>query len=65
MVVTVLGVCTSLGLGSGQLNDGLNRMNSTIEVNQKNQVVIIWALTARKLIVNLHLLWTKYVVDLN
>ena len=56
IVATVLGVCTSLGLGAGQLNDGLHRMNSAIEVNQKNMVMIIWALTARKIPVKLYLL---------
>ena len=56
IVATVLGVCTSLGLGAGQLNGGLHRMNSNIEVNQTNMVIIIWALTARKILLKPYLL---------
>ncbi len=42
------GVCTSLGLGVQGLNEGVHRLNSNIGVNQDNQVIIIWLVTAGK-----------------
>ncbi|XP_001640076.2 glycine betaine transporter 1 [Nematostella vectensis] len=46
VVCTMFGVCTSLGAGAIQLNDGLNRLNSAIEESKMNQVIIIWVITA-------------------
>lgn len=43
---TMFGVCTSLGLGAIQLNAGIQRMNSSIEVSSTNQIIIIWCVTA-------------------
>ena len=45
VIVTMFGVCTSLGLGVVTINSGLNRMNSDIEENSTNQIIIIWAIT--------------------
>ena len=45
-VCTMFGVCTSLGLGVIQLSRGLKRLNSDIEDNITNQIVIIWGITA-------------------
>ena len=46
VVCTMFGVCTSLGIGVIQLNGGLRRLNSNIEDSIKNQIIIIWAVTA-------------------
>ena len=46
VVATMFGVCTSLGFGVGQLNEGVNRLNTSIDVNTTNQVIIIWVITA-------------------
>ncbi|XP_063675063.1 uncharacterized transporter Mb0941-like [Bolinopsis microptera] len=46
ILTTLFGVCTSLGLGTMQVNKGLNFLNPDIEVGTKNQVIIIWAITA-------------------
>ena len=46
VIVTMFGVCTSLGLGVITLNSGINRMNSDIEENSTNQIIIIWIITA-------------------
>ncbi|XP_032221430.2 glycine betaine transporter 1 [Nematostella vectensis] len=46
VVCTILGVCTSLGLGVIQINNGMNRMNKNIEESKENQVIIIWCITA-------------------
>ncbi len=46
VIVTMFGVCTSLGLGVITLNSGINRMNSDIEENSTNQIIIIWVVTA-------------------
>ena len=45
VIVTMFGVCTSLGLGVITLNSGINRMNSDIEENSTNQIIIIWVIT--------------------
>lgn len=46
VATTLFGVCTSLGLGVKQLNAGFARLNPTIGVNDVNQSIIIWAVTA-------------------
>ena len=46
VVATMFGVCTSLGLGVIQLNTGMNRINRKIEISIKNQIFIIWGVTA-------------------
>lgn len=46
VVCTMFGVCTSLGLGVMQLNAGVHRLKSTIEVSTMNQIIIIWCVTA-------------------
>lgn len=43
---TMFGVCTSLGLGAIQLNAGIQRLNSDIEMSSTNQIIIIWCVTA-------------------
>ncbi len=48
VICTMFGVCTSLGLGVMQLNAGLYRLNSNIEVGATAQVIIIWVITASK-----------------
>jgi len=45
ILTTLFGVCTSLGLGTMQVNKGLNYLNENIEVSTTNQVIIIWAIT--------------------
>lgn len=46
VVATMFGVCTSLGLGVIQLNAGFHRMNHNIEMSVRNQIIIIWGVTA-------------------
>lgn len=47
VLTTLFGVCTSLGLGTRQLNNGFNIMNSDINPDQiEIQVAIIWVITA-------------------
>ena len=46
VVATMFGVCTSLGLGVMQLNAGLNRLNSGIDVSTTVQIITIWCVTA-------------------
>ncbi|KAL5264104.1 hypothetical protein ACHWQZ_G005250 [Mnemiopsis leidyi] len=46
IMTTLFGVCTSLGLGTIQVNNGLNYLNEDIAVSTTNQVIIIWAITA-------------------
>jgi len=46
VIATLFGVCTSLGLGTIQINQGLHILNSDIEVSNKTQVIIIWCITA-------------------
>ena len=42
----MFGVCTSLGLGVIQLNNGINRINTDISESVDNQTIIIWCVTA-------------------
>eukprot|EP00088_Acartia_fossae_P056450 TRINITY_DN6574_c0_g1_i10.p1 TRINITY_DN6574_c0_g1~~TRINITY_DN6574_c0_g1_i10.p1 ORF type:complete len:871 (-),score=132.30 TRINITY_DN6574_c0_g1_i10:960-3572(-) len=46
VIATLFGVCTSLGLGTIQINEGLHILNSNIEISTNNQVLIIWCITA-------------------
>ena len=46
MIATLFGVCTSLGLGTMQINQGLHLLNPAIVVGTHTQLVIIWAITA-------------------
>ena len=46
VVATMFGVCTSLGLGVMQLNAGLNRLNSGIDVSTTVQIITIRCITA-------------------
>ena len=46
VVCTMFGVCTSLGVGVMQMNGGFKRLNPSIEYSIKNQIIIIWAVTA-------------------
>merc|ERR1711935_663671 len=46
IITTLFGVCTSLGLGTIQVNTGLNYITPSIEVSTENQVIIIWCITA-------------------
>ena len=45
VIATLFGVCTSLGLGTMQINEGLHLMNSDIPVSTSSQLVIIWTIT--------------------
>ncbi|XP_065670241.1 trimethylamine transporter [Hydra vulgaris] len=45
IICTMLGVCTSLGLGVIQLNSGLSRLHESIEESVSNQIIIIWCVT--------------------
>ncbi|KAJ7373012.1 hypothetical protein OS493_015482 [Desmophyllum pertusum] len=46
VVCTMFGVCTSLGVGVMQMNNGFKRLNPAIEFNVTNQIIIIWSVTA-------------------
>ncbi|XP_066928343.1 probable glycine betaine transporter isoform X2 [Clytia hemisphaerica] len=46
IICTMFGVCTSLGLGVMQLNNGIHRINSDIAESTDNQIIIIWCVTA-------------------
>ena len=46
VVCTMFGVCTSLGVGVMQINNGFKRLNPDIEFNVTNQIIIIWSVTA-------------------
>jgi len=46
VIATLFGVCTSLGLGTIQINQGLNLISDDIPVNTKSQIIIIWSITA-------------------
>lgn len=47
IITTLFGVCTSLGLGTRQLNVGLTLLNSNILADDITiQVIIIWCITA-------------------
>lgn len=46
ILTTVGGVCTSLGMGATTINGGLSELtNGKIEINVRNKVIIIWAIT--------------------
>ena len=45
-MTTLFGVCTSLGLGTRQLNNGFHIVNSDIDHdNTEMQIGIIWVIT--------------------
>ena len=47
VLTTLFGVCTTLGLGTRQLNSGFNILNSDINPDELNiQVITIWCITA-------------------
>ena len=46
VVCTMFGVCTSLGVGVMQINNGFKRLNPNIEFSVTNQIIIIWSVTA-------------------
>ena len=46
VIATLFGVCTSLGLGTMQINQGLHLLAPSIPVSTDAQLVIIWAITA-------------------
>jgi len=45
VIATLFGVCTSLGLGTMQINEGLHLLNFDIPVGTDSQLVIIWSIT--------------------
>lgn len=45
VATTLFGICTSLGLGVKQLNQGLARLNPSISVSETVQTGIIWTIT--------------------
>ncbi|XP_074656141.1 putative glycine betaine transporter [Tubulanus polymorphus] len=45
IITTLFGVCTSLGLGTIQLNTGLNLINPDIPISRISQIIIIWGIT--------------------
>ncbi|XP_012556512.1 glycine betaine transporter 1 isoform X1 [Hydra vulgaris] len=46
IICTMFGVCTSLGLGATQLNNGIHRINPKINESISVQIIIIWCVTA-------------------
>ena len=46
VIATLFGVCTSLGLGTMQINEGLHNMNTDIPRNKATQLIIIWSITS-------------------
>jgi len=46
IITTLFGVCTSLGLGTMQVNAGLNYIFPSLEKTTLIQVIIIWVITA-------------------
>ena len=46
VVCTMFGVCTSLGIGTMQINNGFRRLHKGIEFSRTNQIIIIWCVTA-------------------
>ena len=46
IICTMFGVCTSLGLGATQLNNGIHRINPGINESTEVQIIIIWCVTA-------------------
>ena len=45
VIATLFGVCTSLGLGTMQINEGLHLITPAIPVNTDTQLGIIWTVT--------------------
>jgi choline-glycine betaine transporter len=45
VATTLFGVCTSLGLGVQQLNTGFSRLNPAIQLNFRNEAIIVWSIT--------------------
>jgi len=45
VIATLFGVCTSLGLGTMQINEGLHLMKRDIPVGTHSQLIIIWTVT--------------------
>ena len=46
VIATLFGVCTSLGLGTMQINEGLHNMSQAIPLSKAAQLIIIWSITA-------------------
>ena len=46
VIATLFGVCTSLGLGTMQINHGLHLLLPGVPVGTNTQLVIIWVITA-------------------
>ena len=46
MLATVWGICTSLGVGTIQINQGLHLMHPSITEGTSTQIVIIWTITS-------------------
>ena len=46
VIATLFGVCTSLGLGTLQINEGLHNMIPAISLSRVTQLLIIWSITA-------------------
>jgi len=46
VIATLFGVCTSLGLGTMQINEGMRLLSGSIEVSTQTQVIIIWCITS-------------------
>jgi len=45
VLATVWGICTGLGVGTIQINQGLHLMNPNIKEDTRTQVIIIWTIT--------------------
>jgi len=45
VLATVWGICTGLGVGTIQINQGLHLMNPNITEGTRTQVIIIWTIT--------------------
>merc|ERR1719244_750375 len=45
VIATLFGVCTSLGLGTIQINQGLNLISEDVPVSTQSQIIIIWSIT--------------------
>lgn len=46
VATTLFGICTSLGLGVQQINQGLQRLHPDVAVSERVQSAIIWTITA-------------------
>ena len=45
IVSTMFGVCASLGAGAMTMNSGLGQLSDSIEMNTRNQILVIWVIT--------------------